>query len=875
MLAHRVNPSCQILVIKLLECGDLTNIVVNMPALPILSVIPKLCSTLLSHDEVILEAPPGAGKTTQVPLSLLNERWLAGQKILMLEPRRLAAKTAANRMASMLGEHVGETIGYRIRLEQKISSKTRIEIVTEGILTRLLQSDPSLDGYGLIIFDEFHERSLDADLGLALTHEARSIFRDEAPLKLLIMSATLDGEGISTLLGNAPIIRSEGRHFPIKIVYTGQPKQGEWLEKRIVKVILQALEEQEGSLLCFLPGIREIKQVQDLLNQTLLTNGLFEKVIITPLYGDLKLEQQQQAIHPAPVNKRKIVLATSIAETSLTIDGVNIVVDSGLARGPKYDPNTAMTRLFTQQVSSAASTQRAGRAGRLAPGVCYRLWNESQQSALAPFTTPEILQADLTGLALQLASWDINEPRQLLWLSPPPEGAYAQARQLLMKLGALNGEGKISQHGEQMAEFPAHPRISHMLLKAALMGLTHKASRIAALLLEKDPLRDAGADINIRLEWLEEQPKSHRALWKRLRQQANNYQKLSARFATTTHAASIPDHEQAGLLLAFAYPDRVAKQRSKGSLTFKMSNGRAASFFNVDNLTKCSWLTIAQIIGKEGQANDYIPLAAELNPSLLPRFLDEVLKSEEIIHWDKETDRIIAERQQKIGNLTLASETLQQPSEEAITRAIIALIHKQGLKILPWNNELTHWRQRVIFLHDQYGDDPISNPKNAQLWPDLSDRWLLDNLNTWLGPYLSQVKHINHLKKLDLKGILHSLLPWPLPQRLDKLAPERYRVPSGSSIAIDYSQSPPVLAVKLQEMFGCAQTPCIANNLALQLHLLSPARRPLQVTQDLSSFWSNAYIDVQKDMKGRYPKHPWPDNPLAAIPTAKTKKKMT
>lgn len=848
-------------------------ILLNMPTLPILSAIPQLTETLSKYDEAILEAPPGAGKTTQVPLSLIDEPCLSGKKILMLEPRRLAAKTAAHRMANILGEKVGETVGYRIRLEQKTTKATRIEIITEGILARLLQTDPSLEDYGLVIFDEFHERNLDADLGLALTYEARSLFRDTEPLKLLVMSATLNGQEISKLLDNAPIISSMGRSYPIKTIYCGPPKKGEWLETNITKVILRAIEEQDGSILCFLPGVKEIKQVETSLAQALAHEPSAAKIQISPLYGDLKLENQQQAISPAPTGSRKVVLATSIAETSLTIEGVNIVIDCGQARSPKYDPNTSMTRLFTHQVSAAAATQRAGRAGRLAPGVCYRLWSEAQNALLAPFATPEIQQADLTGLALQLATWDIGQPNQLKWLSSPPEGAFSQAKQLLINLGAIDEAGKITNHGEQMAQFSAHPRISHMLIKATQLGLSVKASYIASLLTERDPFRETGADINTRLDWLSQPPLIHKGAWHRLQQQAKKYQQQCSLKEITIVRPEIQDEEQAGLLLAFAYPDRIAKQRSSGSSTYKMSNGRAASLFNVDRLAKYSWLTVAQTTGKSGHANDFIPLAAPLNPLLLEEYLTESLRYDEMIHWDEKTNRVIAEEQLRIGELTLSSRTLKDASSDVITQAIINYIRKQGIHILPWSEDLKRWRKRVTFLYNSSNQRTLT--PNDIKWPDLSDSWLLDHMEDWLAPYLTQVTHVNHLKKIDLKNILTTMLPWPMPQQLNELAPERYKVPSGSRITIDYSHNPPILAVKLQEMFGCIETPIIAHNIALQLHLLSPAKRPLQVTQDLNSFWKNAYSDVQKDMKGRYPKHPWPDDPSKALPTAKTKKKMT
>ncbi|WP_299181741.1 ATP-dependent helicase HrpB [uncultured Neptuniibacter sp.] len=841
-----------------------------MSSLPIHSALPKLCKALNTRDEVVLEAPPGAGKTTHVPLALMDEAWLDGQKILMLEPRRLAARAAAEYMASQLGEKTGETVGYRVRLETRVGMNTRIEIVTEGILTRMLQNDPSLEAYGLVIFDEFHERNLDADLGLALTLESRLVFRDEVPLKLLIMSATLDGARISSMLDNAPVICSEGRSFPVRQIYCGMPAQHEWIETKTTNVILQALAEQSGSILCFLPGMKEIRQVHQLLSEQL-TPHESSQIILAPLFGNLTLTEQKQAIETAPEGQRKIVLATNIAETSLTIEGITVVVDAGLSRESRYDPNTAMSRLHTRKVSVAEATQRSGRAGRLSEGVSYRLWSESQHNQLNPYATAEILNADLTPMVLQLACWGVDDPATLCWLDLPPKGAYQQARELLLQLGAIASTDQITAHGQLMAELPAHPRISHMLIKASQLGLLEKGCLIAALLTERDPFHDQGGAIQARIDWLNETPRSHKSLWKRIHKQAASYKKQcrALPLESNTNGYEIDELCQAGLLLAFAFPDRIARQRTHKSPLYHLNNGRAATLSDHDKLSQHSWLVLATLQGSVTQANDRITLASHFSPELATSYLPELLTETEVVDWREKEGRIIAEKHRMIGSLVWEKQRLENPSEERVTRALLQAITQRGLNLLPWTDELRHWQDRVIFLHRSAKEAGVD-----EQWPDISDRWLIENLDNWLAPFLGSIRTINQLKQLDLKSALHTLLPWPLPQQLDERAPKRYNAPSGSNISIDYSSYPPVLAIKLQEMFGCCSTPVVGYNTAFQIHLLSPARRPLQVTQDLESFWTNGYRDVQKEMKGRYPKHPWPDNPLAALPTAKVKKRL-
>ncbi|QQZ36939.1 ATP-dependent helicase HrpB [Pseudomonas sp. SK2] len=842
-----------------------------MISLPIDAVLPALRRALENRDEAVLEAPPGAGKTTRVPLALLDEPWLAGQTILMLEPRRLAARAAAERLASELGEKVGETVGYRIRLDSKVGPHTRIEVVTEGILTRRLQADPALDGVGLLIFDEFHERSLDADLALALSLNGRELLRDEPPLKILLMSATLEGERLSRLLDDAPVVSSEGRMHPVDI-HWGRPFQpGEFIEPRVVDSVLQALADQTGSLLVFLPGQAEIRRVNQSLRDAL---GERPEILLCPLHGELDLNAQRAAIDPAPKGQRKVVLATNIAETSLTIDGVRVVIDAGLARVPRFDPGSGMTRLDTQRISRASATQRAGRAGRLEPGVCYRLWSEAQHDQLAAHGSAEILQADLAGLALQLARWGV-EPGQLRWLDQPPTAAFAQARDLLARLGAFKPGSRdhLSEHGQAMAELPAHPRIAHLLLRGQSLGLADMACDVAALLGERDIQRGAGADLHSRLALVSGEAKAGRDSQggvQRARQLARQYRGLLRGKAAA--AVTDPDHPRwLGALLALAYPDRVAQQRREGGAEYRLANGRAALFAEVDALMKCPWLVIADLGSRQGQREERIYLAAEFDPALLDGVLAEQVDVLDILDWDERENVLRAERQRKVGELVLSREPLPGLDEEARTKALLGLVRRKGLNLLTWTPELRQWQARIALLRQlDLAQDGQSE------WPDLSDEALLASLDVWLQPYLGNVSRLSHFAALDVSSILRNLLPWPLPQRLDELAPQSLTVPSGSNIRLDYCEYPPILAVRLQELFGLADTPRLAQGrLQVKLHLLSPARRPVQVTQDLANFWRTTYAEVKKDLKGRYPKHYWPDDPLVAEATARAKPRGT
>jgi len=845
----------------------------QFPSLPVQAVLADVVLALSAHHQLVLEAPPGAGKTTVVPLALLDQVWLAGRKIILLQPRRMAARAVAERMAYLLGESVGQQVGYRVRLDSRISRLTRIEVVTEGILTRMLLDDPALDGVGLVIFDEFHERNLESDLGLALCLQGRRLFRDETcPLKILVMSATLNGDRVAALLDQAPVVRCQGLMFPVSLHYGAMQNAGESIIAPVVQTVLHALRQHEGSVLVFLPGQSEILRVQEALEKQLPAEARRQAEVL-PLYGSLPLAAQQRAISPCVAGdeaQRKVVLATDIAETSLTIEGISVVVDAGLKRVAEFDPARGMSRLRTRRVSMAASIQRMGRAGRLAAGHCYRLWTENQQQQLLAYDSPEILQADLCALALHLLNWGVSDPAELDWLDPPPSGAFNQALQLLTALGAvtrdLASRPVLTEHGRAMAQWPVHPRLAHMLQCASTMGVLKEASLLAALLIERDPFRMEGADISRRMQRLTGEmlcETAQRAWMSRVQQQAQGYRK---NVTVADRKLPVSQDELWALLLAYAYPDRIAKRRPGPQVVYQLSQGNAVSLAEDDPLAASDWLVVADMGGMSGQ-QDRIFLAAALNPVHFNDYLSAQVRSKELVEWDQQSQRFIAEHQQCIGQLVIHRRKLSVVPLEAKREALITQIRKQGLSSLPWTETLQQWRARVTLLHQS------GLPQEG--WPDLSDATLLASLDTWLGPYLDQIGSLKALEQLDLQAILAAQLPWPLPQKLEEQAPPTWCVPSGSRIRIDYLQSPPVLAVKLQEMFACVDTPSVLQGrIPLMLHLLSPAQRPLQITQDLAGFWRGTYHEIKKEMKGRYPKHPWPDDPLNAAPTRFTKKRV-
>ncbi len=842
--------------------------------LPIHAVMGSLKAHLQQRNELVLQAPPGAGKTTAVPLALLHEAWLGDGKILMLEPRRMAARTAATRMAELLGERVGETVGYRIRLEQRVSEATRIEVITEGILVRRLQSDPELSGVALVIFDEFHERSLDSDLSLALTLQAREVFREpDCPLRVLVMSATLDGEGVAELLDDAPIVSSSGRQYPVSVQYEGEPAHQRDLPEAVGRAVGAALGEWPGNVLAFLPGQGEIERTMNYLQQS---DRVGKEVVLAPLYGGLTLQQQRRAIEAPPAGHRKVVLATNIAETSLTIDGINTVVDGGLARIPLYDPARGMTRLATRRISRASAEQRTGRAGRLGPGHCYRLWSEEEQRRLVAHAESEIMQADLSSLALQLLAFGVGSPAELRWLDSPPLGAYQQALDLLRRCGALLDNGVVPQltpHGVAMAQLPMHPRLAHMMLVGLDCGEEEAAASLAALLGERVPPLGQGVDLAAALEVLlgnSACPPALKGWLKRTRQQAASYRQRCARERKPpSRPRALAAEDRLAVLLAQAYPDRIARCRNRAEGRYQLANGRYARLPADDPLTGSEWIVAAEVGGREGVAarEDRIFSACALESRLFADQLVPLVERRDIARWDDGEARFIALRQRVIGSLVLESEPLSSVPDNLRTAALLDVLRRRGLSLLPWTPALRQWQARVALLRAVEGSE---GP-----WPDLSDAALLASLETWLLPYLNKVWRLADFAQLDLRTILQSQLPWPLPMELEQQAPERITVPGGSHVAINYEQSPPVLAVKLQEMFGCEATPTVAGGrVPVLLHLLSPAGRPLQVTQNLASFWRDGYHEVRKEMKGRYPKHPWPEDPLTAQATRHTKRRQ-
>lgn len=827
-----------------------------LPTLPVDAGLPELRRALAAATACVLEAPPGAGKTTRVPVALLEEPWLQGRKILMLEPRRVAARAAAARMAEERCEEVGATIGYRVRLDSKVGPKTRIEVLTEGLLTRRLQSDPALEGVGLLIFDEFHERSLNADLGLALALECQGALNED--LKILVMSATLDGTRVSKLLGDAPIVRAEGRLFPIETRYNPLPS-GQRPSLAWAQILRRVLQETEGGILMFLPGEGEIRQVMRAFQE----EANDASFALMPLFGALSPADQDAAIRPSSAGKRKVVLATAIAETSLTIEDVRVVIDSGLQRLAKYDPATGLTRLITQTVSLASADQRRGRAGRVAPGVCYRLWPEASTRALQPYTPPEILVSDLAPLALDLAQWGTLDPSSLALLDRPPAAAYAEALALLRDLEALDKDNRITAHGKAIAGFGAHPRLAHMMVRGAARGEGATAAALAAILSERDVIRQGGvngrdADLRLRLEVFageHQDPRADRGALARAREQAKVWtRQLQVKERVLEPSAT-------GRLTALAYPERIAKKRAQGS--FRLRSGRGAMLPETDPLAGEDFLAIAGLDGAEANAKVY--LAAPLKRHEVEDLFACALEERFVTGWDMREKAVAARRELVLGALVLEAKPLPRTNPAETVAAVIAGIKDMGLDCLPWTGEANLWRTRIDFVRKLEPDAG---------WPDVSDQALLASLGEWLAPYLDGITRASHFPRIDLLAALKATLEWQESKRLDDLAPTHITVPSGSRIPILYESEGPILAVRLQEMFGLAETPRIGNGrVPLTLQLLSPARRPVQVTRDLKSFWAIGYAEVKKDLKGRYPKHFWPDDPWTAQASARTKPK--
>lgn len=826
-----------------------------MASLPVNDVLPDLRAHLCAGVNAVLVAPPGAGKTTRVPLALMNEPWVAGKRILMLEPRRVAARAAAERMAQTLGEKVGSRVGYRIRREKAVGPDTCIEVITEGILTRMLQSDPALEDVAAVIFDEYHERSIHADLGLALCLDAQGALRDD--LRLVVMSATLDDAGVAALMDNAPVIRSEGRAFPVETRWLDTPWRSrtarrDAFENAVVATITGALNEEPGDALVFLPGVGEIARVEGMLK-----GRLDDGVLIQPLHGSMPFDRQRAALRPNPDNRR-VVLATAIAETSLTIEGVRIVVDGGLSRRAAFDAGAGMTRLVTGRVSRAAADQRRGRAGRTQAGVCYRVWTKGEEGGFAPFERPEIADADLAPLMLELGVWGVRDPGALRWLDMPPAKAVEQARDLLFALGALDDGGMITAHGKRLAREPLHPRLAHMRLCA---GNEQKlANALAALLEERDPLSGAGCDLALRVEALRD-PKRYTA--ERVGQIERG---PLARIRDGSRALGgigkgNADLRETGALLALAYPDRIAQRRPGDEPRYLMAGGRGASFADAgDALAQERWLAIAHLDGNPREAR--IRLAARLTLSQIEAAFEDRIIWRDTCEWDAQTNTVVALRERRLNALVLDSRKWKDAPANRIAEAALDGVRQLGLAALPWREGAEALRARVAWLRER-GHDAL---------PDWCDEVLLATLEDWLAPHMGKVRNKADFAALPLERILHDSLAWEARAALDRLAPARLKTPAGGSAPIDYTSEPPALDVRIQEMFGENRHPAIDDGRApLLIRFLSPARRPVQVTGDLPGFWANSYADVRKDLRGQYPKHPWPENPLDAAPTMRAK----
>jgi ATP-dependent helicase HrpB len=815
--------------------------------LPIDAALDELSRTLAANTSAVLVAPPGAGKTTRVPLALLEEPWARDKKIIVLEPRRIAARASAERMAKTLGERAGETVGYRVRFGSKVSRATRIEVVTEGIFSRQILDDPELSDVAAVLFDEFHERSLDADLGLALARDAQTGLRED--LRILVMSATLDGARVAKLLGDAPVVKSEGRAFPVETRYLGR-KVDVTLERQMADAILGGLRAESGSVLAFLPGAAEIRRTQNLLEERLRDRN----TEIVPLFGALDASVQDRAIASAPKGHRKVVLATSIAETSLTIEGVRIVVDSGLARLPRYEPDIALTRLETVRASRAAVDQRRGRAGRTEPGICYRLWDEPQTSSLPPFTQPEILSADLSSLVLDLAQWGVSDPAKLAFLDSPPAPALKEAKGLLHELGALDADGRITAEGKRLRALALPPRLARMIVDSQDFGAAEAAADIAAVLTE----RGLGGD-SVELDARLDQFRRDRS------QRAQSARELARRWASQVVSSGKRGEANlsTGVMLAFAYPDRVAKNRGNGG--FVLANGRGAAVEQTSALARAPYIAVGELSGTAAAGR--ILLAAPISQDEIEAHFAEHMEVADEVTFDPSALALRARRKKTLHTITLSeSPRALKPSAET-ARILADGLVAAGLDKLPWSKAAKQWRDRVMFLRKAEGEG----------WPDLSDDALIAGAADWLVPALYDKISLKDFSAGDLSDALMTLLPWELRARLDREAPTHFEAPTGSQLAIDYeAEQGPTIAVRLQELFGLTTHPSIAKGkVPLVLELLSPAHRPVQVTRDLPGFWRGSYAAVRSDLRGRYPRHPWPEDPAAAVPTRRAKPRGT
>ncbi|QDI82918.1 ATP-dependent helicase HrpB [Methylorubrum populi] len=822
-----------------------------VPTLPIEAALPALRAALSERASAVLVAPPGAGKTTRVPLALLEESWLGAQKIILLEPRRLAARGAAERMAATLGERVGDTVGLRVRLGSKISARTRIEVVTEGVFTRMILDDPELAGIGAVLFDEFHERSLDADLGLAFALDAQGALRED--LRILAMSATLDGARVAGLLGDAPVVESEGRAFPVETRHLDR-EGGERIEDAMAAAILRALRADPGSVLAFLPGQAEIRRTAERLAER-----LPDDTDLAPLYGALTPGEQDRAVAPAPPGRRKVVLATSIAETSLTIQGVRIVVDSGLARVPLYEPGNGMTRLVTARASRASVDQRRGRAGRTEPGVCWRLWPEAATASLEPFARPEILSADLAGLTLDCAAWGVTDPTALPFLDPPPAPALAEARAMLTDLGALDPDGRLTATGRTLRSLPLPPRLARMVARAAESGQARAAADLAAVLVERGLGGDA-VDLAERLDRFRRDRGGRAADMRRL---AEGWARQAAKAAGAV-AEPDPALAEPGALLALAYPDRVARARGRDG-AFLMANGRAGLVDPASPLAREPFIVVADLTGAAASAR--ILSAAAMSSESIDALFSDRIATVRSVSFDGQARALRAREGRRLEAVTLDERTMPVPADAEAARVLARGIAGLGLDRLPWTPALAQWRARIRFLHEAEGG----------AWPDLSDAALAESVEDWLAPAIVGRTSLASITADDLGQALQGLLPWTLRARLEAEAPSHIEVPTGSRIPVDYESGPePVLAVRVQELFGLDRHPTLGGGrVPLVLHLLSPAHRPIQITRDLPGFWRGSWAAVRSEMRGRYPRHPWPEDPLSEAPTRRAKPRGT